>query len=156
MRALRDAEALPRGDQVLRVRREVALDLLELDVRVVVRLDRLLEVPVQALDLGHDRLGLRALRRDRLRGRRPDGKQKHAGGRRSENDYRRPSGARACEGGSPSSPDRLAGGGLARHKSETLAASTDGCNLQQSQNICKEGTCRAIQTDTVLALTPRG
>jgi hypothetical protein len=59
---------------MLRVGGQIRVDLLELDVRVVPRLDRLLEVGVQALDLGHDRLGLRALRRDRLRGGRPDDK----------------------------------------------------------------------------------
>ena len=44
---LRDDEALPRGDEVLGVRREVAVDPVELDVRVVVRLDRLLEARVK-------------------------------------------------------------------------------------------------------------
>ena len=74
---------------------EIGVDLLELDVRVVVGLDRLGEASLHALDLGHDRLRLCPLRRDRLGGRRSDGEQDHAGGRRSENDYRRPSGARA-------------------------------------------------------------
>ena len=152
----RDDEALLRGDQMLRVRREIVVDLLKLNVCVVVCLDRLLEVAVQAVDLGHDRLGLRALRRDRLARCRSNGKQKPGGACRSDNEYWRPSGSRASEDGPSALPDRPAGGGLARHKSETLAASPDACNRQLSQNICKEGTCRDIGTETVLRSPLRG
>ena len=62
---LRDDEALPGGREVLRVRHEVGVDAIELDVRVVPRLDRRLELVVHALDLGDDRLGLGTLRLDR-------------------------------------------------------------------------------------------
>ncbi len=76
---LRDDEALLRRGEVLRVRREVGVDLSELDVRVVPGLDRLLELGVHAVDLGHDRLGLLALRGDRLPRCRSNGKQEPGG-----------------------------------------------------------------------------
>jgi hypothetical protein len=78
---------------VLRVRGELGVDPPELDVRVVVLLDGLLEVGVELLDLGDDRLSLSLLRRDGLPRRRPDDEQKRGGEGRSENDYRRPSGS---------------------------------------------------------------
>ena len=69
-------EALLRDDEVVRVRVQVGVDLIELDVRVVVRLDRLLELDVGLLDLRQHRLGLGPLRLDRVRGRRADAGEK--------------------------------------------------------------------------------
>ena len=124
----------------LRVRGEIAVDALELDVRVVVGLDRLLEVRRSGCSTSA-MIASACARFDVIvcADADPTASSSPAAPAASENGYRRPSGARAPEGGSPSSPDRPAGGGLARHKSETLAASTDACNLQQSQNLCKEG-----------------
>ena len=69
-------EALLRDDEMVRVRVQVGVDLIELDVRVVVRLDRLLELDVGLLDLGQHRLCLGPFRLDRVRGSRADAGQK--------------------------------------------------------------------------------
>ena len=45
------------------------------------------------------------------------------------------------EGGSPSSPDRPAGGGLARHKFGKLAAPRDACNRRATRKSCKDRRC---------------
>ena len=60
-------EALLGHHQVVRVRVQVGVDLGELHVRVVVRLDRLLELDVRLLNLRQHGLGLGALRLDRVR-----------------------------------------------------------------------------------------
>ena len=62
---LSDTEALLCDDEMPRVRVELGVDLPELHVRVVVRLDRLLELRLRRLDLGENGLSLRALRLDR-------------------------------------------------------------------------------------------
>ena len=45
------------------------------------------------------------------------------------------------EGGSPSSPDRSAGGGLARHKFGKLAAPKYACNRHATRKSCKDTRC---------------
>ena len=95
---LRPLEARPRDRQVLRVRLQVGLDPVELDVREVVRLDRVRELPVDLLDLGEDALRLRALRGDgRIGGGGSHGRQRdgHEKCRQQREDQRRLSGARA-------------------------------------------------------------
>ena len=88
--------------------------------------------------------------------------QRQAGARRrchSENDYRRPSGPRASEGGSWSSPDRPAGGGLARHKSETLAALNRTLQPATEPKSLQRGLLREAPSGNcvrVLALVRRG
>ena len=76
MCSLSGVEALLRDDEMVCVRVQVGVDLIELDVRVVVRLDRLLELNVGLLDLGQHRLCLRALRLNRVRSGRADAGQK--------------------------------------------------------------------------------
>ena len=141
---LRDDEALLRGDEVLRVRGEVGVDLVELDVRVVPRLARLLELPVSCCSTWAW-IASACSRFDVIvcPAAGPTASRSPAAAAAAKTTI----GAhpvRERQNGSWSSPDRPAGGGLARHKSETLAASTDGCNRQQSQNgkFCKEGTFR--------------
>ena len=73
---LSGVEALLGDHEMVRVRVQVGVDLVELHVRVVVRLDRLLELDVRLLDLRQHGLGLGALRLDRVRRRRADARQK--------------------------------------------------------------------------------
>src|SRR6266480_3986861 len=92
-------QALLRDDQILGVRRELGIDLLELLSGVVVGLGGLLLVGVELLHLRENLLRLRLFRRDRrVRGRRSDGKQKPRGQSREEHDYRRPPGDRTPRG----------------------------------------------------------
>ncbi len=131
--ALRDVQALTGSDQVARIRVELAVDTVELHVRVVVRLDRRGKAHVELLELGDDRLRLSLFGLDSGIGRRRTGsKQQPRGQCREENDSRRPSGSRAPELDLASTPDGPAGGGLARHKSGTLAPPPDACNPQQN------------------------
>ena len=83
---LRSAEALLRDNEMPRVRVEIGVDLLQLHVRVVVGLDRLLELRLRRLDLGENRLRLCPLRRDRRIGRRrrDDGQYRKADHRKGE------------------------------------------------------------------------
>ena len=67
---LRDAEARSGDHEMATVRLQVGIDLVELDVREVVRLDRMREARVHLLDLAEDRLRLLALGADRRVGRR--------------------------------------------------------------------------------------
>ena len=68
--ALRGLQAALGDDQVVRVGRQVVLDVLELHVGEVVRLDRALQAGVELLDLPEDGLGFGLLRRDAVSGRR--------------------------------------------------------------------------------------
>ena len=61
---LSTAQARLRDSQMARVRLQVGVDLVELDVGEVVRLDRMRELPVDRLDLFEHVLGLRLLRLD--------------------------------------------------------------------------------------------
>ena len=70
------AEALLGDDEMTRVRVQVGVDLVELHVRVVVRLDRLLELDVRLVNLRQHGLRLGALRLDRVRRCRADARQK--------------------------------------------------------------------------------
>jgi hypothetical protein len=125
---LGDDEALAGGDEVFRVRGKVDVYPVEFDIRVVPGLDRLLEIRIEPLDLSHDGHRLCPFVLDRLSRSRSHGKQQPGGESREQNGYRRPSGVRAHEASSALVPNRAAGGGLARHKSETLAALPDACN----------------------------
>ena len=69
-------EALLGHHQMMRVRVQVGVDLVELHVRVVVGLDRLLELDVRLVNLRQHGLGLGALRLDRVRRRGADARQK--------------------------------------------------------------------------------
>ena len=69
-------EALLGHHQVMRVRVQVGVDLAELHVRVVVGLDRLLELDVRLVNLRQHGLGLGALRLDRVRRRGADARKK--------------------------------------------------------------------------------
>jgi len=62
-RLLADLQVRPGDDEVVAVDLEILLDPRELDIREVVRLDRLLELRVAALDLREHARCLRALRR---------------------------------------------------------------------------------------------
>src|SRR2546430_3018105 len=115
-------QALLRDDQVLGVRRELGIDLLELLSGVVVGLGGLLLVGVELLHLRENLPRLRLFRRDRrVRGRRSVGKQTPPGQTREEHDYRRPPAHRTPRGPTPNSP---ADGAPARHKTWTLAPAT--------------------------------
>jgi hypothetical protein len=59
-------EALLGHHEVARVRVQVGVDLVELDVRVVVRLDRLLELDVRLVNLRQHGLSLGAFRLNRV------------------------------------------------------------------------------------------
>ena len=131
--ALSHVQALARSDEVACVGIELPVDPVELDVRVVVRLDGRAEAHVEVLELGDDRLRLRLLVLDVGVGRgRTGGKQQRRGEGHEEDDSRRPSGCRAPKCPLASTPDGPAGGGLARHKSGTLAPPPDACNPQQT------------------------
>ena len=127
-RRLGGREAALRDGEVMRVRLQVGVDLRELDVRVVVRLDRLLELRVRLVDLRQDGLCLGALRPDRgIRGRRRNGGQENREERRSgENDGRSLSRSRTIHkpvrssNGMPVTTVTLRG----EHRS------SDGCRLQ--------------------------
>ncbi len=83
---LRGAEALLRNDEVPCVRVEIGVDLLQLHVRVVVGLDRLLELRLRCLDLSENGLRLRTLGLDRRIGSRrgDDGQYRKADHRKGE------------------------------------------------------------------------
>ena len=71
-------EALLGHHEMMRVRVQVGVDLVELHVRVVVGLDRLLELDVRLVNLRQHGLGLGALRLDRVRRRGADtGEKSH-------------------------------------------------------------------------------
>ena len=128
-----DAEALLGDHEVTGVRVQVGVDLAELHVRVVVRLDRLLELDVELVNLRQHGLGLRALRLDRVRRRRARGEKRNAPRPRL------PQGGRdACRlrgRHAPSQPpaERRADGGVTGHKSGSLAATDDDCTANRRE-----------------------
>jgi hypothetical protein len=125
------------------VRLELPVQAVELDIGEVVGLDGDREVRVEALQLDHDRLGLRALRLNvGVSGCRSRAKQERSGESREEDDSRRPSGCRAPNSAPASTPDRPAGGGLARHKSRSLAPFPDTCNRKPPP--------KSLQSDTFI------
>ncbi len=144
---LGDAEARLGGDEVPAVDVEVDVDLVELDVREVVGLDRVPELGVHLLDLGDDRAGLVALRADGRIGRRRPGT--HEQGRHETRECDDESECLSLRrvgqtAGLPAS-DEDAAGGVAGHKSGSLAAVSDDCTVMCGQKLCKhEESCATV------------
>ena len=125
------AEALLGDDEVMRVRLEIGVDLPELDVRVVVRLDRPFELHVRLLDLRQDCLCLGALRVDRgiRRRRRNESQQKREERPRGKDDGRSLSRSRTVH---KAWFDRRKACRSRQYPSEAriVAAAVVGCNRQ--------------------------
>src|SRR3990170_6045367 len=137
------------------VRHQILVDAIELHVRVVVRLDRLCEARIELLPLGNDALRLSTLRLEGIGSCRSHGKQQPGGKSREEYGDRRPSGSRASPVGPILLPDRPAGGGLARHKSGSLALSQDDCNLEPLPKSLQSGIFFRPASEAVLGSSPR-
>ena len=130
------------------VRLQVAIDLVELDVGEVVRLDRMGEARVHLLDLAEDRLRLLALGADRRVGRRRAGadEQERRERRDGEAEERSLSPFQVRHAASRWPDERLADGGVTGHKSGSLAASEDVCTPNRRENVCKQPRFRVIRS----------
>src|ERR671919_236521 len=152
---LRDVQALARGDEMACVDVELTVDAIELDVRVVVGLDRDRQARVEVLQLADDGLRLRLLVLDvRVGGGRSRGKQKRPGECRDEHDLRRPSGCRAPTLAPAPPPNSPAGGGLARHKSRSLAPFPDARNRKPSRKSLQMTYSTGAGIDDVFRFAP--
>ena len=134
------AEARPRDHEMPPVRLQVGVDLRELDVREVVRLDRVRELRVELLDLRRAPPAP-ARASTRSTGRPSPGRRRARGTRREPRVPLREEGPVACEERhAPSQPpvERPADGGVTGHKSGSLAAPADVCTTNRRENICKQ------------------
>src|SRR5437762_9355760 len=119
-------EAPLRDREAARVQREIVLDVRELHVREVVRLDRALEARVQLLDLAEHALGLRLFRLNGISGGRNSGRSTQRYQR--DDQCRRLTSSRARGGRAARQAPSWEGPG--RHKHGTLTSPSDSRKLK--------------------------